>query len=85
MSACDKGGRRENRIVKKIGKRKNEQTNGDVVFIVMIWPRGTTTLEKVTLLRDFPQTVSYNTGILFMWVSYNIIYKVRFGFRVVSV
>lgn len=50
-------------------KRKNEQTNSDVVFIAMIWSCGTTILEKVTLLLDFLKTVSYyNTDILFMWV-----------------
>jgi len=47
-----KEGKRESE--KKIEREKKEQTNGYVVFIVMIWPRGTTTLEKVTLFHVFP-------------------------------
>jgi len=68
MSARDNGKRGKTREWKKFEREKtSKRMVGNVVFIVMIWPRGTTTLEKVTLLHVFSQTISYNTGIFFIW------------------
>lgn len=68
ISTRKKGGRGKNERGKN-RKRKNEQTNGDVVFIAIIWFCETTILDKVTLLFDFLETVSYyNTDISLMWI-----------------